>query len=181
MPTSFKRKLLSQNFVYSYLVFLIRVDLFFQSILLSFWICYIHLLGLKDTNYINFLALSPLTDPRDCQFLFNLCFQNWNPVHLSKQFSNRNRLTFIRNLNISLKNIPLIKYLWNQFEVSSSKKTEIMSVTNQHFRELKYKPSLSWQMIETFCLKVSPNISFLCLIIVHSKWFLAYKEMRPCV
>ena len=41
-----------------------------------------------------------------------------------------------------------------------------MSVTNQHSKELKYKPTLSWQMIETFGLNISLTISFLCLIIV---------------
>ena len=57
----------------------------------------------------------------------------------------------------------------------------MMSVTNQHSKELKYKPTLSWQMIETFCLKISLTISILCLIIVLSKWFLAHRQMGPSV
>ena len=56
-----------------------------------------------------------------------------------------------------------------------------MSMTNQHSKELKYKPTLSWQMIETFCLKISLTFSILCLIIVLSKWFLAHGQMGPSV
>ena len=40
---------------------------------------------------------------------------------------------------------------------------------DKHSKELKDKPTLSWQMIETFRLKISLTISILCLIIVLSK------------
>ena len=117
LQTLFERTLLSQNFVYSSLLLTIKVDLFFSRC------CYylenaITIYGTKHNKLQYILALSPSPDPRDCQFLYNLCFQNWNPVHLSNQLSNWNRLIFIRSLNTILKNIPLTKYLWNQFEVS---------------------------------------------------------------